>query len=94
MYIKTLFSFEGPHIYRTLQKPFKRTPVLSIRPIQRILRAWKRKVLICACDTFRAGAVEQLKTHSRCFQFAYTLNLNPIPKNEVSIFYGKGLTMY
>lgn len=22
--------------------------------------------LICACDTFRAGAVEQLKTHSRC----------------------------
>jgi signal recognition particle receptor subunit alpha len=23
-------------------------------------------VLICACDTFRAGAVEQLKTHSRC----------------------------
>lgn len=22
-------------------------------------------VLICACDTFRAGAVEQLKTHSR-----------------------------
>jgi len=24
------------------------------------------KVLICACDTFRAGAVEQLKTHARC----------------------------
>ncbi|CAK0838540.1 unnamed protein product [Prorocentrum cordatum] len=23
-------------------------------------------VLICACDTFRAGAVEQLKTHARC----------------------------
>ena len=23
------------------------------------------EVLICACDTFRAGAVEQLKTHSR-----------------------------
>lgn len=23
-------------------------------------------VLICACDTFRAGAVEQLKTHTRC----------------------------
>ena len=23
-------------------------------------------MLICACDTFRAGAVEQLKTHSRC----------------------------
>jgi len=23
-------------------------------------------VMICACDTFRAGAVEQLKTHSRC----------------------------
>lgn len=25
-------------------------------------------VLICACDTFRAGAVEQLKTHSRCLE--------------------------
>ncbi|KAF4658892.1 hypothetical protein FOL46_006793 [Perkinsus olseni] len=24
------------------------------------------RVLICACDTFRAGAVEQLKTHARC----------------------------
>lgn len=24
------------------------------------------KVLIAACDTFRAGAVEQLKVHSRC----------------------------
>merc|ERR1719450_1967867 len=23
-------------------------------------------VLICACDTFRAGAVEQLKTHANC----------------------------
>lgn len=23
-------------------------------------------LLICACDTFRAGAVEQLKTHARC----------------------------
>lgn len=23
-------------------------------------------VLLCACDTFRAGAVEQLKTHARC----------------------------
>jgi len=25
-------------------------------------------VLICACDTFRAGAVEQLKTHARCLE--------------------------
>lgn len=25
----------------------------------------RSEVLICACDTFRAGAVEQLKTHSR-----------------------------
>ncbi|KFG57359.1 signal recognition particle receptor alpha subunit, partial [Toxoplasma gondii RUB] len=25
-------------------------------------------VLIAACDTFRAGAVEQLRTHSRCLQ--------------------------
>lgn len=25
-------------------------------------------VLMCACDTFRAGAVEQLKTHSRCLE--------------------------
>ncbi|EER19234.1 signal recognition particle receptor alpha subunit, putative [Perkinsus marinus ATCC 50983] len=24
------------------------------------------RVLICACDTFRAGAVEQLRTHARC----------------------------
>jgi len=23
-------------------------------------------VMLCACDTFRAGAVEQLKTHARC----------------------------
>ena len=28
------------------------------------------QVLICACDTFRAGAVEQLKTHSRYSEFA------------------------
>jgi len=29
-------------------------------------------VLICACDTFRAGAVEQLKTHSRCLMCRFS----------------------
>jgi len=28
----------------------------------------KLSVLVCACDTFRAGAVEQLKTHTRCLK--------------------------
>jgi signal recognition particle receptor subunit alpha len=25
----------------------------------------KKKVLVAACDTFRSGAVEQLRTHTR-----------------------------
>mmetsp|Transcript_20036 Transcript_20036/g.51226 ORF Transcript_20036/g.51226 Transcript_20036/m.51226 type:complete len:596 (-) Transcript_20036:118-1905(-) len=43
-------------------------------------------VLICACDTFRAGAVEQLKTHSRCldiplFERGYGKDPADIAKN-------------
>mmetsp|Transcript_98798 Transcript_98798/g.175947 ORF Transcript_98798/g.175947 Transcript_98798/m.175947 type:complete len:593 (-) Transcript_98798:131-1909(-) len=46
-------------------------------------------VLICACDTFRAGAVEQLKTHSRCldvplFERGYGKDPADIAKNAIS----------
>mmetsp|Transcript_17488 Transcript_17488/g.52584 ORF Transcript_17488/g.52584 Transcript_17488/m.52584 type:complete len:589 (+) Transcript_17488:90-1856(+) len=46
-------------------------------------------VLICACDTFRAGAVEQLKTHSRCldvplFERGYGKDPADIAKNAVA----------
>jgi signal recognition particle receptor subunit alpha len=46
-------------------------------------------VLICACDTFRAGAVEQLKTHSRCldvplFERGYGKDPADIAKNALS----------
>jgi len=45
-------------------------------------------VLICACDTFRAGAVEQLKTHSRCldvplFERGYGKDPADIAKNAI-----------
>jgi len=45
-------------------------------------------VLICACDTFRAGAVEQLKTHSRCldvplFEQGYGKDPAIIAKNAI-----------
>eukprot|EP00439_Symbiodinium_sp_Y106_P020396 s1474_g2.t1 len=46
-------------------------------------------VLICACDTFRAGAVEQLKTHSRCldvplFERGYGKDPADIAKNAIA----------
>lgn len=46
-------------------------------------------VLICACDTFRAGAVEQLKTHSRCldvplFERGYGKDPAEIAKNAIA----------
>merc|ERR1719382_529758 len=45
-------------------------------------------VLICACDTFRAGAVEQLKTHARCldvplFERGYGKDPADIAKNAI-----------
>lgn len=46
-------------------------------------------VLICACDTFRAGAVEQLKTHSRCldvplFEMGYGKDPAEIAKRAIA----------
>mmetsp|Transcript_28302 Transcript_28302/g.85311 ORF Transcript_28302/g.85311 Transcript_28302/m.85311 type:complete len:608 (-) Transcript_28302:88-1911(-) len=46
-------------------------------------------VLICACDTFRAGAVEQLKTHSRCldvpvFERGYGKDPSDIAKHAIA----------
>ncbi|OLP84115.1 Signal recognition particle receptor subunit alpha-like [Symbiodinium microadriaticum] len=48
----------------TLLTPKKSIDVVDVLGIRCVANR-KRKVLICACDTFRAGAVEQLKTHSR-----------------------------
>jgi signal recognition particle receptor subunit alpha len=47
-------------------------------------------VLICACDTFRAGAVEQLKTHSRClgvplYEQGYGKNPTNIAKHAIKL---------
>merc|ERR1719450_699225 len=46
-------------------------------------------VLICACDTFRAGAVEQLRTHTRCldvelFERGYGKDPADIAKHAIS----------
>lgn len=46
-------------------------------------------VLICACDTFRAGAVEQLKTHAKCldvplFERGYGKDPAEIAKNAIA----------
>lgn len=38
----------------------------SLAKVGYFLKEHGLKVLIAACDTFRSGAVEQLKTHSRC----------------------------
>ena len=38
----------------------------SLAKVGYFLKQHGLKVLIAACDTFRSGAVEQLKTHSRC----------------------------
>lgn len=38
----------------------------SLAKVGYFLREHGVKVLIAACDTFRSGAVEQLRTHSRC----------------------------
>lgn len=40
------------------------------------------KVLIAACDTFRSGAVEQLRVHVR--------NLNALGQNSVVELYERG----
>merc|ERR1719221_1844278 len=46
-------------------------------------------VLICACDTFRAGAVEQLNVHARCldvplFERGYGKDPADIAKNAIA----------
>ena len=49
----------------------------SLAKVAYFLKQHGIKVLIAACDTFRSGAVEQLRTHSRCldvplFQMGYS----------------------
>lgn len=49
----------------------------SLAKVGYFLKQHGLNVLIAACDTFRSGAVEQLKTHSRCldapvFEMGYT----------------------
>mmetsp|Transcript_62908 Transcript_62908/g.99867 ORF Transcript_62908/g.99867 Transcript_62908/m.99867 type:complete len:611 (+) Transcript_62908:92-1924(+) len=53
-------------------------------------------VLICACDTFRAGAVEQLKTHSRCldvplFERGYGKDPAEIAKHAIAHAQSNGM---
>lgn len=61
---------------------------------QKLHFGWLKKcrVLIAACDTFRAGAVEQLRTHSRRLNSLYPADRQPDKKQVVELYekgYGK-----
>merc|ERR1711981_849855 len=52
----------------------------------------KFRVMVAACDTFRAGAVEQLKTHGKRLNNIYPAQNRPDKKSVVEIYdkgYGK-----
>merc|ERR1712223_1102487 len=46
----------------------------------------KYRVLVAACDTFRAGAVEQLRTHVRRLNSLYPSQNQPDKKPVVEIY--------
>ena len=52
----------------------------------------KCRVLVAACDTFRAGAVEQLRTHTRRLNSLYPADKQPDGKPVVELYelYEKG----
>lgn len=61
----------------------------SLAKVAYYLKQHGIKVLLAACDTFRSGAVEQLRTHSRCldahlFEMGYAKDPSSVAKAAIS----------
>lgn len=90
------FSLNGNHRFVLASSLLVTHNSTSLAKVSSWLQQNKLSILIAACDTFRSGAVEQLRVHARCigvelFERGYNKDAAAVAADAVAEAHAKGI---
>jgi signal recognition particle GTPase len=90
------FALDGNHRFVLGESLLVTHNSTSLAKVSSWLQQNKLSIMIAACDTFRSGAVEQLRVHSRCigvelFERGYNKDAAAVAQDAVAEAHAKGV---